>query len=820
MSGWTSAHGRRAELGSTGLTTAAYTAAVAARQEYPFGPVAVAGAESVPYHAHLRDLLHGGTTGDLLFNWGSGYGAPFLPDLAAYLANPFSWPAAAVLPRGSIALAAFLVPLLSLGLAAALMTRLLGRLHPGPGWQRALLGVGYGLCAWVVQDGVTTPAWLWGTVSLPLLCLAGDWCLRGRHRLVGILAVAAALAGNLVTGVAAMAGAGLVLVLRLVLTDRPARARLGALWRAGSAGLLGALLAAPVVTVGLKAARTAQPGPLTGYQGAPGVAEYLGQLLPGGRPGLPLPDVSVGMLGLLLVATLPFNRRVTVRERIGWPVLVVLTGVGLVWRPEVLLWHDPGLTTGTGTPYLAAFVLSGLLVTAAWVSLSRPPGPAALAGGAALVAVVVTVAQIWGGGLTGAAWLLVAVGGAVVAGGVWLLGRGRAERPVAAGLTAAVLAGAAYAAYAGAPAGGSQLDAGQVREAYRALRAGADWPDGRADPGPHVFTDNDPMLLDGQGGGYRSGRLPRVTAELLHDLGAGWSAGGRQTLSPADPVGRAVFGVRTFLADGAGGFVVERATAAAPLVTVRAGVPVVDGSSVWARQASVLDARGLYEVPQVTPVQGGPAAPTSHGSSGWSVPAGGAGFEASCSPGSAAYFYGPWFAGTVEALGSSYVSAGQQPVVSEPVHLLGAVPGDGRIRVWLRAGAVSQVPALPLGCLAPGALERAVAGLTPAERVTAGGHTLTAELPVGAAGTAVVAAPAVEGWTCRVNGGPERAPGSLLGLIAVPLGDAATDVACSYRPPGLTDGLAVSAAALAVLAAVVLLSLARRRPHRNRPEGG
>ncbi|MFI5532571.1 YfhO family protein [Kitasatospora sp. NPDC051853] len=818
MSGWTSARGRRAELGASGLTAAAYTAAVAARQEYPFGPTAVAGAESVPYHAHLRDLLHGSTTGDLLFNWGSGYGAPFLPDLAAYLANPFSWPAAALLPRGSIALAAFLVPLLSLGLAAALTTRLLGRLHPGPGWQRALLGAGYGLCAWVVQDGVTTPAWLWGTVSLPLLCLAGDWCLRGRHRLVGILAVTVALAGNLPTGVAAMAGAGLVLLLQLVLTDRPPRARLGALWRAGSAGLLGALLAAPVVTVGLKAARAAQPGPLTGYRGAPGLADYLGQLLPGGRPGLPLPDVSVGMLGLLLAATLPFNRGLARRERIGWPLLLVLAGAGLVWRPEVLLWHDPGLTTGTGTPYLAAFVLSGLLVMAAWVSLSRPPDLPALAGGAGVVAVVVTVAQVGGGGLTGATWVLVTAGGAVVAAGLWLLRRGGAERAVAAGLTVAVVAGASYAAYAGAPTGGAQVDAGQAREAYRVLRAERTWPDGRADPGPHAFTDNDPMLLDGQGGGYRSDRLPRVTAELLHDLGAGWYSGGRQTLSPADPVGRAVFGVRTFLADGGGGFVVGRAGAAAPLVTVRAGVPVVDGSSVWARQGSLLDARNLYEVPELTPV-GGSAGPTPHGSSGWSVPAGGAGFEASCSPGSTAYFHGPWYAGTVSALGTEYVSAGQQPVVSEPVHPLGTVPGDGRIRLLLRAGAVTQVPERPLGCLAPGALERAVAGLTAAERVTAGGHTLTAELPVGAIGTAVVAAPAVEGWTCRVNGGPERVPGSYLGLIAVPLGDAATTVSCSYRPPGLTDGLAISAAALAVLAAVVLLSLARRRPQRNRPEG-
>ncbi|MFJ8043205.1 YfhO family protein [Kitasatospora sp. NPDC096147] len=818
MSGWTGARGRRTELGSAGLAVLAYGLAVAARREYPFGPAAVAGAESVPYHAHLGDLLHGTTTGDWLFNWNSGYGAPFLPDFAAYLANPCSWPVAALLPRDQPALAGFLVPLLSLGLAAALMTRFLGRLHPGPGWQRALLGAGYGLCAWAVQDGAATPAWLWGTVSLPLLCLAGDWCLRGRHRLVGILAVTAAWAGNLPTGVAATVGAGSVLLLRLLLTDRPVRARLGALWRAGSAALLGALLAAPVLTVGLKAARAAQPGPLTGYQGTPGPAAYLGQLLPGGQPGLPLPDVAVGVLGLLLAATLPFNRRVGVRERIGWPVLLLVTGAGLVWRPEVVLWHDPGLTGGS--PYRGAFVLAGLLVMAAWVSLSRLPDPAALAGGAALLALVVTVAQLWGGGLTGASWLLVAAGGPVVAGGLWLLGRDGGRRAVATGLTLTVLAGTAYAAFASAPATGPGVDAAQAREAARTLRADRDWPTGRADPGPHAFTDNDPLLLDGQGGGYRSGQLPRVTAELLHDLGAGWRLGGRQTLSPADPVGRAVFGVRTYLTDrtgGGDGFLVGHA-AAAPLVTVRTGVPVVDRSSVWTRQGSALGVRGLYEVPALTPVEG--PAPTLHGSSGWSVPAtpaggAGTGFELHCSPGSTAYFHGPWYAGTVEALGGSSVSAGQQPTVSEPVRPLGTVPADGKVALRLRAPAAAQIPAAPVGCLAPGALDRALAGLTPAERVTAGGHTLTATLPAGSLGTAVIAAPAVDGWTCRVNAGPARVPGSLLGLIAVPLGDGATTVACEYRPPGLTDGLAISAAALAVLCAVALLALARRRPQKQ-----
>jgi len=57
----------------------------------PFGPrtrnVNDLGNQYVPFHAHLWDLLHGTSDGDLFLNWRSGDGSSFLPDLGTYLSS-------------------------------------------------------------------------------------------------------------------------------------------------------------------------------------------------------------------------------------------------------------------------------------------------------------------------------------------------------------------------------------------------------------------------------------------------------------------------------------------------------------------------------------------------------------------------------------------------------------------------------------------------------------------------------------------------------------------------------------------------------------
>ncbi|AUG79802.1 hypothetical protein CFP65_5091 [Kitasatospora sp. MMS16-BH015] len=802
----------------------AYCLALAVHGTYPFGGRSRAvndlGNQFVPYHAHLWDLMHGNTTGDLLFNWNSGYGAPFLADFMAYLMNPFSW-LVGLFPRDAVNFPVFLVTLLSIGLGAAVMAVFLGRLHRGPGWQRGLLGAGYGLCAWVLNDGSPDPMWMWGLVSLPLVALACDWCLHERRWVLGTLAVAVAWGGNFYTGAMATIGAGLVLVLRVLLARVSWWKRARVLGRAAGMVVVGVLVTAPVILVSLKASRASQPAPVARYAGAPGLTDYLAQLLPGGRSDHSMPNIFIGVLGLLLVASLPFNRRVRVRERVGWYALLVAVGLSFVWTPTILLWH--GLAMPNGSPYRAAFVLSGLLTMAAWVSLARRPDAVALLGGGGVTLLVLLLGH-GQSSVRSSTYLLVLVGTALVVGALWALRRWYADRvvrrAVALVLSAGVLAGSTYAAY-WATVLRDRLDFFKPREtisagskeAYRVIRGADDWPQLRTDPGPHEFASNDPLLLGGEGGAYYSSYLPAVTAQLLHDLGAGWYIQGRHTLSPADPVGRALFGVRTYLdsSSAPAGFTAKQAPAAAPLVSVRpTGRP--DTSSVWARQESLLGSR-VYDVPTLTPVAG--PQPTLHGTSGWSLPPTPRGgtwttFTGSCTPGSTAYLYGPWFAGNVLALGAKYASYGRQPMTAMPIRELGVVPADGQVRVALQTDQGSQVPAQPVGCLRAGELGPALAKLRAATAVQSSGHGLSAELPAGSSGTALVAVPATQGWECSVDGGPRVAPQQVLGMIGVPLGSGAGRFSCTFKTPGLTPGLLVSGAALVVVGGVALVTRLRR----------
>ncbi|WP_030600209.1 YfhO family protein [Streptomyces rimosus] len=612
------------------LAMGAYCLGMTMLGSYPFGTRSRAvndlGNQFVPFHVHLWDLMHGTGTGDLAFNWNSGYGVPFLADFLTYLMNPFSW-LVGLFPRELAELPVFLVTLGCIGLGTALMTVFLGRLHPGSAWLRALLAVGYGTCAWVVSDGAADPMWMWGLVSLPLIGIAADWCLHRRRWVVGTLLVGVAWAGNFYTAAMATLAMALVLAVRLLLaTDLSVRHRLRALARAATMALTGILLAAPAVTVTLAASKASRPAPEAVYRGRPPTLDVLAELLPGGRGSVPAPHLFIGMLGLLLVAAFPFVRAVPVRARVAWYALAACVAVSFVWKPTLLLWH--GLAVPNGSPYRASFVLSALLVIISWLALAHRPRPRELAAGAALVALLAALCH--GRSAVGpATWILVPGCGAVVLAALLVLARHRARRTariaVAASLTCAVFLGSAYAAFSVTAARdkiewwGPKITLNErALAAHRGIQQRADWPRSRTDPGPHEFANNDPLLLGGEGGAYYSSYLPERTARTLRELGGGWYIQGRHTRSLEDPVSRAIMGVSSFQTGPQAGPVDVGRAAAAPLLTVRPGLkaddldqrrrgaaargidvrddPRVGGGTVFARQERLLGAR-VYEVP-------------------------------------------------------------------------------------------------------------------------------------------------------------------------------------------------------------------------------
>ncbi|UQA95139.1 YfhO family protein [Streptomyces halobius] len=824
------------------LSMAAYCLALAVHGSYPFGARSRAvndlGNQFVPFHARLWDLLHGTTTGDLFFNWSSGYGVPFLADFFSYLMNPFSW-LVGLFPRALADFPVFLVTLFSIGLAAALMTVFLGRLRPGPSWLRALLSVGYGLCGWVVHDGAADPMWMWGLVALPLCGIAADWGLQRRRWVAGTLLIALSWAGNFYTAAMATLAMTLVLGLRLALADgMPGGDRLRALARVASMTPAGIALAAPVLTVTLRASRAAQPAPEASYDGPPSPGELVAQLLPGGHGGVHAPEaphVYVGMLGLLLVAAFPFVRAVPLKARIGWCGLAAGITASFVWEPTILLWH--GFALPNGSPYRAAFVLGGLLTMIAWLALAHRPQAGELAAGAVLVAVLAWFCRAQSS-VGDATRMLVVGGGTATLAALLVLCRRRPSTAVRTGVTAlltcTVLSGSALAAFS-VTAGRDSIawfrPKTTLSEPALAVRAGlaarSDWPRSRTDPGPHEFANNDPLLLGGEGGSYYSSYLPAATARTLHGLGAGWYVKGRHTLSFEDPVGRALMGVSSSLVPVAGrpGRYAFQRSDAAPLLTVRDALPRDGGGTVFARQERVLGAR-VYEVPSLTPAAGpgrrGPAvlggrAPVPD-RAGWTLDAaGGTTFTGRCTPGSTVVWYAPWFSGRVSGAGGSSRAVGRRAMTANPVRVLGQVPADGTVSVRFTGDGRQHLPPHPVGCLAPRKLAAAVAALRAKgpDELTTSGHGLTATLPAGSSGSALLAVPAVPGWSCSVDGGPPRAPRSYGGLLTVPLGTGASRLACSYVPPGLAAGLAVSGGAGLAVAMVAVVAAVRGRRNRS-----
>lgn len=755
------------------LTVVAVCAGDAVARVFPYGPrhrsINDLGNQFVPFHAHLWDLLHGRAEGGLLFNWQSGYGTSFLPDLGTYLASPFAV-LVGLFPRADIDLAVYVVTVLKTAAAAAAMAWLLRTQRRGAWWAAGLLGASYALCGWSVIEASYNPMWLDGLIAFPLLCLTGEWALRGRRLAAAVLIVAVCWTANFYTAYMATLGAALVLLVRVVPAREGTRARPAVIGRAAGTTVLGVALSAPVLAPLFLSSGQAYPGWVKEFRPV-SWADLFARLLPA-TYSFSSPAVFVGTGTLLLVAALPFHRAVPVRTRLAWAGLTAAVVLSLQWAPTHLAWHL--FATPNGSPYRQTFVLAGIAVIAAWAGLSAGlPGPRALAAGAGLLA----AAALWASGstlVTTWGYVLFCGGLALAAAAWWALRHRRLALPAAV-LLAAVLVGQAAATTAYGHKGklGGLDDYpswGRAHTARAGALAGAEgWPAYRTDPSRPALTGNDPLLLGGEGGSYYSSHTPDVFTRTMVALGAGWTSRGRNVQSIDSPVTDAVFAVGARLQpDGT----VRRAEVP-PLVTTRPpGAPVSYGDSPFANQELLLGAR-VYEDPLAPGV---------------------------CRAGTEAYLWAPEYNATARlADGPAFRLNGNAPRNRAAVQPMGVSRGASSPLVFDQAAPARWT----LSCLDRGRLDAAVARLraTAATSVTVGSSEVRAVLPPGSTGTAVLSVPAIAGWTCN-----DRPASAHLGLVALPLDGRTLTVTCTFRPPGLLPGTAVAGAALLVLLAVLIRS--------------
>jgi hypothetical protein len=841
------------------VTVTVFCAADAVARSYPFGPrtrsVNDLGNQYVPFHEHLWDLLHGKADGGLFVNWQSGFGSSFLPDLGTYLTSPFAL-LVAVFPRDEIDLAVYVVTVLKVASAGAAMAWLLLSLRPGRWWAAALLGASYALCGWTVASAVYNLMWLDGLIALPLLCLVGEWALNGRRPVLGAVVVAAAWIANFYTAYMATLAAGLVLLVRLWLSGLPRRQGLAAAGRAGLTVALGMGLAAPLVTVVYFGTRHASPGRFRDFTPV-ATEDLLARLLPT-TYSFGSPALFVGTTALLLALALPFHRAAPRRVRTGWPLLVAGVTLSMQWGPTQLLWH--AFAAPQGSSYRQAFVLCALLVIAAWQSLSYgTPDRRALCAAGALLALIAAVASR-SDLVRPLAWpvLLLAAVGAL--GGLALLGRTDAGRPLGNGrrsapavLAVLLLLGTQLGEATATSAVATRMRLGHMddyapwgdrrQQQAEAIAKADGWPRYRTDPGREQTVGNDPLLVGGQGVQYYSSHTSDVLFRTLTALGGGWTSGGRSPQSLDNAVTDVIFSVGArvhsppdphqnwFPQDGSQVTVSRQDVP--PLVTVRASGAsartnvAAFGASPYRNQELLLGTR-VYTVPRLT-VRTGAGKPPDRGDDerpGLRIDAPQAGtavqkptITAQCPAGSEVYLWAPHFAGTARltgdlARGLTGRFRSDQPVTKiAAMQRLGTAPASGRLRIELSPNRTGTVPDGAVGCLDTAQLRSAVGRLkaTGATEVTVSGGTIRAQLPAGSTGTALVAAPRIAGWRCAAGDAPAVPAGEYYGLIAVPLDATSTSVTCTFHPPGLRLGTAVGGISLLALILLGALTAVRRR---------
>ena len=811
----TPSRGKLAALVAGLVAATGFVVAGMFRGTYPFGEVSRStndlGAQYVPFFAHFWDVLTGNAQGDLFFNWQSAFGVGFLADYGVDLSSPLSF-LVVLFPRDDIDLAVFVITTLKLALAAAAMAALLIRMRPGPWWLAAALGASYGLCGWAIDDGAYVPMWLDGLIALPMFCLVAEWSLQRKHRTISVLVVAVFWVSNFYTAYMVTIAAGLFLVARLLTSDLRWLDRLRGALRHALSTVLGLALSAPILIPVFQANGLAAPSPPGIFVPVP-LEDFFSRLLPLTEGVGRSASLYVGTAALLLAATLPFNSAVKAVTRITWTLLVVLVTASFLWTPTHEIWH--GFDSPNGSQYRQGFVLCGLLVIAAWLSVAdRLPGWKALVGGTALVVLLAVLTQN-SPLLTNGSIIVLTCSGVLIL--LALLASRYFDRPQLVALISGVVVIAAVGVEltwtavvvdeqrskvlsAAAPPWGSHQSeqAAKVREA-------SDWPQYRTDPGT-AQTPNDPLLLGGQGGGYYSSLLPASLNRTLTDLGFGWVGYGRASHSLDNAVTDAIFAVGARLTNGS----IERADAP-PLVTVHpepaADAPQPD--SAFAFQERLLGAK-VYDVPEYKGRRTATPGVVS--------------LTAQCAVGSTVHLILPRVTGKAR-LGADgewkEFSAPRRPGIttSSAMLELGQTPASGVVSVQLEI--VASSGRLPMtgavGCLDQAKLTAAIAErrASGATDVKTGGHSIEATLKPGSTGLAVVSVPRVPGWRCSVDGGKKQEPAEFGGLLAVKLPGPSQKVSCGYRPPGLEVGLAAGGSAALITLALLLIPVLRRR--RNKP---
>lgn len=804
------------------------------RGSFPFGDITRSvndlGNQFVPVHTYYWDILHGKAEGDLFFNWRSAFGTGFYADFVTYLSSPFAL-LVYFFPRENVNLAVYIITLLKLATAGAVMAFYLSAWKRGSWAFAGLLGASYALCGWAVDDSYFVPMWLDGLIAFPLICLVGQWALEGRRMYLGTFMVALAWTANFYTAYMATLGAVIVTLVRMFTANMTAKQRSFVLLRGVGMVTLGVGIAFPLIYPILQATATAQPTMTQPFEAVPWT-HLLSRLFPT-TEGIGLsPSIFVGTPALLLAILFLFQTSISIRTRSIWSIITVAVLLSFQWNPSQLLWH--AFAKPNGSSFREAFIFCGLLTMIAWLTIThfKKVNPLSFCGTAISFGLLLIITQKsplltdFTFPIVGTA-AIISIGALVVISFAlnkqkYMLG-GIAITFIVLGfiaessISSMLVDQVRYARFTSTPEWGDWHD--RVRQQ---ITANENWPAYRTETGLTFIAKNDPWLLGGQGVVYYSSLTKKDTTKLATDLGFGWDRWGRGLLSLDNEVTDTIFSVgrRIFTTIEADQSVQvhTKKQAVPPLVTVHPKISstTIPTTNVFRNHELLLGSK-LYKIPTPKLTISKDTAsvkltkkayiltPQTNNKPGTFT------LQTTCKPGSTVYLYTPYLYGNAKLANetSGIQVMGSKASIRAPIMKLGETPSSGKLSVTIRTYRGGEMGKQPIACLDKTKLNRTVSHLqkTGATNVQASKHSITATLPKGSTGSALISIPNSSGWMCSREDGEAFRPKSYFGLIRVPLQKDTSTLSCSYTPPGLRTGLLLGMVSFSI---TILLPLSKR----------
>ena len=321
-----------------------------------------------PFVAELRDKILSGDS--LFYSWNVGLGTNFFAIFANYAASPLNL-LILLFPQRFLSDGIMLLVCLRAGLTGLFFAMMLKDMdNRREDLFLSCFSAMYALCGWVLAY-FWNIMWLDAVMLLPLAVLGLRRLIRDRKPMLYCISLFFVVMSNYYA--AFFVCLFLVLYAPVAYAQITPRFRFGSLWASFwrfclysvLGGAMAAILVYPTWTALKQSSATGDAWP-TDYSLTQNVFDFLGRFFVAGKPNIRdgMANVYCGVIILIFIPLFFLCRRIRLREKIGYGLLIVILYFSFASKLLNFIWH--GLHYPNQIPYREAFLLSFVLVIMAY----------------------------------------------------------------------------------------------------------------------------------------------------------------------------------------------------------------------------------------------------------------------------------------------------------------------------------------------------------------------------------------------------------------------------------------------------------------------